>query len=83
MTEGSVATATRTNIILLKHGQCLHQDKEQKRDELGFFVGQYELEDANTGSSLAFPVVGVRIQFLQGIKSFGCIVELSHLENSL
>lgn len=53
-----------------------------ERDALGFFVCQYKLEDANAGSSLAFPIVRVRVQFLQSIESFGCIVELAHLETA-
>lgn len=41
---------------------------------------QNELEDSDTGPSLALPVVGVGIQFLQSIECFGCPVELTHLK---
>ncbi len=54
--------------------------QENEVNILGLLVCQYELEDANTRPSLAFPVVGAWVQFLQCIKRFGCIVELAHLK---
>ena len=37
------------------------------------------LEDSNTGPSLSFPVLWVRVQSLQHIKRFSSVVELTHL----
>lgn len=54
--------------------------QEKETNILGLLVCQYELEDADTRPSLAFPVVGAWVQFLQCVKRFGCIVELAHLK---
>ena len=54
--------------------------QKEETNILGLLVCQYELEDANTCSSLAIPVVGAWVQFLQCIKRFGCVVELAHLK---
>lgn len=59
-------------------GEIAAQEKET--NILGLLVCQYELEDADTCPSLAFPIVGAWVQFLQCIKCFGCIVELAHLK---
>lgn len=54
--------------------------EEKETNVLRLLVGQYELEDADTCASLALPVVGFWVQFLQSIKRFSCIVELAHLK---
>lgn len=70
---------TNTNIQNLH----THYYKGIKTNILGLLVCQYELKDADTCPSLAFPVVGARVQFLQCIKRFGCIVELAHLKKKI
>jgi hypothetical protein len=43
------------------------------------FACDHLLEDSNTGSSLAFPVFGIRIKTLKNIKSFRGVQEVTHL----
>lgn len=48
---------------------------------LGLLVCQDELKDADTCPPFALPVIGTGVQFLQSIKGFGCVVELTHLKS--
>ena len=56
-----------------------HKQTNTFQHRPGFMTSDDLLEDSNTGPSLSFPVLWVRVQSLQHIKRFSSVVELTHL----